>query len=135
MTVIRSFLVCIVAAVACACGADSSGGSGGAPAAAQSRLTVTVRANLQAQPRVWQLQCDPPGGDHPNPASACAALERAPHPFAPVPSGVACAQLVAGPERATIEGRWRGEEVHATYKRTDSCEEDRWQALADVFHP
>ena len=120
--------------MACACGADTGGGPGNAPGTPQTRLTVTVWADLQGPPRVWRLQCDPPGGDHPNPAAACAALDRAPHPFAPVPPGVVCAQIVAGPERARIEGLWRGESVHATYKRTDSCEEARWQALAEVFH-
>jgi hypothetical protein len=42
---------------------------------------------------------------------------------------------VSGPERATIEGQGRGDAVNATYKRTDSCEEQRWRALADVFRP
>lgn len=135
MAVLRPLLVCVLAVVACACGADTDGGPGNAPGTAQARLTVTVWTDAQAPPRVWRLQCDPPGGDHPNPASACAALERAPHPFAPLPPGVACAQIVSGPERATIEGQWRGDPVNATYKRTDSCEEQRWRALADVFRP
>lgn len=135
MAVVRFVLVCIVAAMACACGAADTIGGPGDAGTARTRLTITVWADPETPPRAWQLQCDPPGGDHPNSATACEALERTPHPFAPVASGMVCAQIVAGPERATIEGLWRGDSVHATYKRTDSCQEARWQALADVLHP
>jgi Subtilisin inhibitor-like len=101
--------------------------------AQQTRLTITVWDHDSAQPHRWQLACDPPGGDHPDPAAACAALAAASAPFAPVPPGRNCAQVFFGPQRAEISGTWLGQPVHTTYRRTDSCQEQKWQELADVF--
>lgn len=102
-------------------------------AAADTRLTITVWDAPDAQPRRFTLYCDPPGGDHPDPRRACAALTRAEAPFAPVPPEVRCLAMWSGPQRARIEGSWRGVPVAASYSRTDSCETARWNALADVF--
>jgi Subtilisin inhibitor-like len=102
---------------------------------AVTRLTITVWDHPQAVPRVWHLRCGQPAGDHPDPAGACAALDRAPDPFAPVPPNALCAQVYAGPQSATIEGHWRGAPIYATYKRTDACENRRWLALAAVLQP
>lgn len=96
-------------------------------------LTITVRDGTGGAPRVWTLTCDPPGGDHPDPAGACAAIEAARRPFAPVPADLACTQIYGGPETATITGTWRDEPVDAAYRRTDGCEIARWNALAPVF--
>lgn len=96
-------------------------------------LTITVWLSADAQPRRWQLTCDPPGGNHPNPAAACAALARAPQALEPIAADRICAQMAFGAQRAEVAGRWRGRLVHVAYGRTDSCEEERWQALADVF--
>lgn len=102
-------------------------------AAADTRLTITVWDAPDAQPRRFTLYCDPPGGDHPDPQRACAALVRAEAPFAPVPPEVSCLAVWSGPQRARIEGSWRAVPVAASYSRTDSCETARWNALADVF--
>ncbi len=98
-----------------------------------SELTITVSDGAGGAPRAWTLTCDPPGGDHPDPAAACAAIDAARRPFAPVPADMACTQIYGGPETATIEGTWRGEPVRAAYKRTDGCEIARWSALTAVF--
>lgn len=98
-----------------------------------SRLTVTVVDDVGATPRTWTLTCDPPGGDHPRAAAACAAVDAAPAPFAPTPADVACTQVYGGPQTATVTGTWRGAAVNASYKRTDGCEIARWNALAAVF--
>lgn len=98
-----------------------------------TRLTITVWDAPDAQPRRYTLSCDPPGGDHPDPQRACAALARAEAPFAPVPPDVRCMAMWSGPQRATIEGSWRGIPVAASYSRVDSCESARWNALAEVF--
>jgi hypothetical protein len=100
-----------------------------------SRLVVEVREHPDAEPKRWTLECDPPGGDHPDPAGACAALAASVQPFAPVPEGRRCAQIWSGPERAVVSGTWRGRPVHAELSRTDSCEEARWRVLAAVLQP
>jgi len=100
---------------------------------AASELTITVHGSESAAPKTWTLRCDPIGGNHPDADAACAAIERAKNPFAPVPKDVACTQIYGGPQTATIVGTWKGEQVNATYKRTDGCEIARWQQLSAVF--
>jgi hypothetical protein len=116
------------ALVLAACGGPAQQG----PA---SRLTVTVVDDQGTTPRTWTLTCDPPGGDHPRAAAACAAIDAAHTPFAPKPADVACTEIYGGPQTATIEGTWRGEPVRASYRRTDGCEITRWEALAAVLGP
>lgn len=99
-----------------------------------SELIIAVRARPDAEPVVWTLRCDPPGGDHPDPDAACAVLIAATRdPFAPVPPGAICAQIYGGPQQATITGRWRGRAVDARYRRTDACEIARWDAIRAVL--
>ena len=49
----------------------------------------------------------------------------------PGPTGedVACTQIFGGPEEATIKGTIRGEEIDATFSRTDGCEITRWDRV------
>lgn len=124
------------------CGQDQGGtgdATGGAPAEgattvpAASQLTVTARADDTAAAKTWTLTCDPSGGDHPDPAKACAALDQAKDPYAPVPEDAICTEIYGGPQTATITGTWNGAPVNATYSRADGCELARWQALAPVF--
>ncbi len=96
-------------------------------------LTITVRDSPEAPLRQWRLTCGPPGGDHPAPGAACAALASADTPFQPVPPGRLCAQVYGGPQLATIEGTWQGTAVRAEYSRVNACEIARWNALAPVF--
>ncbi|WP_116247903.1 hypothetical protein [Nocardiopsis sp. FIRDI 009] len=49
--------------------------------------------------------------------------------FTEVRAGTVCTDQVYGPQRATIEGTWEGQEVSTTLSRTGSCEEARWQRL------
>jgi hypothetical protein len=122
-------------------GLGGGGGLGGLAVAEDAgmgthdSLTVTVWPQVGARPLRWTLTDDPPGGDHPDPVGACAALAAARHPFAPVPPGSMCAQVYGGPQTATIEGVWRGERVSARYSRTDGCEIARWNAVAAVLQP
>lgn len=112
----------------------ASGDSTGAPAAGQTELTITVRESRDAEPTTWTLTCDPPGGDHPNPEAACAALAKAKNPFSPVPKDMACAEIFGGEQTATIEGTWQGKRVRAVYTRTNGCEIARWNAVAPALH-
>jgi hypothetical protein len=109
-----------------------STGSGGGDAAG-STLRVTVTERPGAPPVTWTLSDEPPGGDHPDPVGACAALGAADRPFDPVPPDRLCAQVYGGPQTATIDGVWRGVRVHATYSRVNACEIGRWNALGAVF--
>jgi len=96
-------------------------------------LTITVWEDAGAAPQQWRLTCDPAGGDHPDPETACRALTGVSDPFSAVPSDRRCAQIYFGPQRAVIEGMWHGRPVQASYSRTDSCQEERWQELVEVF--
>jgi len=117
--------------VSAGCGDGSRPGQGGG--AVDSRLTVTVSDAPAAAPRTWTLTCDPPGGDHPRPAEACAAIDAARQPFAPKPADAMCTLIHGGPQTATITGTWRGSPVDAAYRRTDGCEIARWNALSAVL--
>ena len=123
----------LVAGLAAAGCGGSAAGEGRPSVNEGGRLTVTVVDDVGATPRSWTLTCDPPGGDHPDAAGACRAIEAARAPFAPVPAGMLCTQVYGGPQTATITGTWRGEPVHAAYRRTDGCEIARWNALSAVL--
>ncbi|MCY9782571.1 hypothetical protein KIK06_01545 [Nocardiopsis sp. EMB25] len=49
--------------------------------------------------------------------------------FTEVRAGTVCTDQVYGPQRATIEGTWEGQEISTTLTRAGSCEEARWQRL------
>ena len=127
MRIAPAMALLLLAAAACGTGAGGTGGT--------SALTVTVVDAPGAAPRTWTLTCDPPGGDHPRPAEACAAIDAAPDPFAPVPPDRACTMIYGGPQTATVTGTWRGQRVDASYRRTDGCEIARWEALSAVLGP
>ena len=60
--------------------------------------------------QTWTLTCDPPAGDHPDPAAACAAL--AAHGAAALPAvrkDMACTDQYGGPEKATVVGTYQGQ--------------------------
>ena len=119
------------------CGQQTVTARDGDSAAASTRpagteLTVTVGTRGSAH-WSWTLRCDPPGGDHPDPDAACAALGRANQPFAPVPKDMVCTEIYGGPQTATIVGTWRGALVRGDYSRVNGCEIARWDALASVL--
>ncbi len=102
-----------------------------APSAGTS-LTISVDPGKGGTPVEWTLTCDPPGGSHPDPSAACAALTGA-DPFAPVPTDRVCAQVFGGPQTATVTGTWQGKPVNATFSRTDGCQTQRWDALVPLL--
>lgn len=81
------------------------------------------------------LTCAPVGGDHPDAAAACAALEAAggAEAFAPLPPDVMCTEQYGGPQTATVTGTVDGERVDADFSRINGCEIDRWNALAPLL--
>jgi hypothetical protein len=98
-------------------------------------LTVTLwPKGKHGRSTTWTLRCDPsPRGSHPRPSAACRALARHPRALRPVSKGVACAELYSGPQVALVRGRFRGKRIRSWFKRTDSCETGRWNALSALL--
>ena len=93
-------------------------------------LTITVTADEGATPVVMQLECDPPRGDHPQPAEACKEIAAAGLSiFQPVPKDQACTMIYGGPQEATISGSFKGAHVEGEFNRSNGCEIDRWEKL------
>jgi hypothetical protein len=84
----------------------------------------------------YTLTCDPAGGDHPDPADACAALEAARaaslNPLEPVPANMACTEIYGGEQTAVIDGTLDGEPFRTELSRVNGCEIARWDALTPV---
>ena len=81
----------------------------------------------------WTLRCAPPGGSLPSAGAACRRLGLLSAPFAPVPADRICTQIAAGPQVAQVHGTYRGRRVWVTFKRTDSCQSERWNRVAFLF--
>jgi len=112
------------------------GGCGDSQPAAgpQTSLSITVVADQGAAPKVLTLTCDPVGGNHPQAAQACAALDKASATvFDPVPKDQACTTIYGGPQTATVKGMYKGNAVDATFNRTNGCEIARWEKLGTTF--
>jgi hypothetical protein len=115
-----------------ACGTETAAG----PPADEPRVAVdvTVRpGGPTGDPITKSLTCDPDGGSHPDPAGACAALDRHPDALDPVPGDVACTEIYGGPDVAEIRGVVDGQTRTAAFNRHNGCEIARWEALAPVL--
>jgi hypothetical protein len=122
-----------------ACGSVAAPGSGAAPsssapAAPKGSLNVTVYNGPSQPVSHWTLRCDPPGGTHPNAASACGALLNMKDPFAPVTkAGTACPMILASSRRVTFTGTWFGQRVNLTIVDGE-CSLARWSQLGQVVN-
>ena len=119
-----------------ACGAE--GGDGGAEAAPPPPPAIELQVEFLAKGpgaggESATLTCDPVGGTHPRPREACAALAAHPEALDPVPPDAVCTQIYGGDETATVTGVVRGQEVDASFDRTNGCEIARWEALAPLL--
>lgn len=109
-----------------------------APAPAPDRLTILVAdtGNPLADGE-YRLECDPPGGNHPRAADACARLEALARggkdPFAPEPENRLCTLQDGGRATARITGTWHGQRVESRFSRTNGCEIRRWNDLEPVL--
>ncbi len=123
--------VALAAAAALAgCAADDGEAESPALPSADVSTDLTVTVSDGEAEQTFTVQCDPAGGTHPRPESACQFLQLAAEwgedPFAPPPADAVCAQVYGGPQTASVSGTWRGREVAAQFARTDSCLISRW---------
>jgi len=107
--------------------------AGPSAAAPRVSLVITVTPRAGAPPVRWTLTCGPVGGSHPDAAAACAALGQVKDPFAPIPRGVMCPMIAAGPQTATISGVWNGEPVNSVFSKRNGCETNRWNRIGPIF--
>ena len=114
------------------CGGEDVGGE--APAEPRTEVRITVWPSGKAGPsRETTLRCDPPGGTHPDPEAACAALAANEEALAPVPPDAICTQIYGGRQEARVTGVVRGRRVDAAFSRRNGCEIARWDRLKTLF--
>jgi hypothetical protein len=104
---------------------------------AGDHLVVTVRNAGRGVDGTYDLHCRPRGGSHPDPARACAVLEKntrwGQDTFAPVPQGAACTMQYGGPATARVTGTWAGRRVDTTYDRSNGCQIQRWNRMVPLL--
>jgi hypothetical protein len=79
------------------------------------------------------LTCSPAGGTLANPDEACRRLTRLEHRFRRPPGQDVCTEIYGGPAIAEIRGTFQGEQVDATFARTDGCEIALWDRHQFLF--
>ena len=121
--------------IACLAVVVAALGSSGPALAATANLRIVLWAQGKGvgKPRTWTLHCAPAGGTLPNARRACLRLGSLASPFAPVPANVACSLIYGGPQVAFVTGSFRGHLVSTSFKRTDSCQTERWNRVAFLF--
>ena len=102
--------------------------------ARSTQLTIRVAdATDSSSPRMYRLECGPPGGTPRNRGAMCAALARQPDMLRS-PSVVVCGPGAAPRTTVKISGRYRGRKVQATFQ--DACstgDNDGFGAWIDVL--
>ncbi|MFE0812403.1 SSI family serine proteinase inhibitor [Streptomyces sp. NPDC058794] len=130
-------LAALSAHPAAAAGPHAPATAAGPDVRATDRLTVTVRDAGPDADGTYELSCGPAGGTHPDPAGACAVVERDTRwgrdAFAPVPEGSVCTMQYGGPATAHVTGVWAGRPVDVTYDRRDGCEISRWDRMVPLL--
>jgi hypothetical protein len=126
-------LAAVLALLAAGCGGGGDDDESSADGAAA--LTVTVWPDGAAGDSIsWTLECDPPGGDHPDPEAACASISRLEDPFGEVPEPDRCDEIPGeGTEVATVTGTFRGGAVDERFTRENACVQPRWDRIAPLF--
>jgi hypothetical protein len=116
-----------VLALAAGCGGTEAAGDDRPP---RYDLTVTYwPTGRGGEARSATLTCDPDGGSHPDPVSACDALLEHEDALEPVAGDVACTQIYGGDQVATLSGAG----VNASFSRANGCEISRWDKLAPLL--
>jgi hypothetical protein len=111
-------------------------GCGGESTTAQSTtdLRIIVWPNGRSgDQHEATLRCSPAGGTISDADEACRRLERLERPFRRPSGQIACTEIYGGPGIAEIRGTLEGEEVDATFARTDGCEIALWDRHQFLF--
>jgi hypothetical protein len=105
------------------CGGDDDDEPEGRPAL-QADLVVIVRPEGPDSPAERRtIRCERLGAG----SRVCRGLAGLqPDQLDPVPPDVACTQIYGGPGTARVRGELRGQQVDASFKRTDGCQIERW---------
>jgi hypothetical protein len=121
----RLALILAAVALVAGCGEDDEPSGGPAPGPKLASLAIIVdgkRATVACDTASESPECE-----------VVDAVD--PAVFEPTPGNVACTQQYGGPEKATVTGTLRGEDVDASFSRENGCEIARWQdaqALLDL---
>ncbi|MCO1580795.1 SSI family serine proteinase inhibitor [Crossiella sp. SN42] len=121
----RQRLFATAAIVAAISGAGLTAGPVNAGPAQSSRLTLTIAEGEDPAPIAHRrtLTCQPPGGDHPRAAAACADLTRANGDLARLPGDPAhpgCPRDYR-PVTVTARGHWQGRPVRFQRTYPNQC--------------
>jgi hypothetical protein len=110
---------------------------GSIPSAASGPAKLTIILDDGTGIRsTWTLQCDPAGGDHPDPSRACGVLgANGAKALPPTPADRACTQIYGGPQKALVEGTWRGRAVKSQFTLENGCETARWALMLGLLPP
>lgn len=125
-------LVAAAALLLAACGSDeptTPATGGGSDELANLVVTVDPDGDGSQPAKELQLNCKAPTD-----SDACGAAAGISAADLAAPEGdVACTQIFGGPETATIKGTLRGEDVNASFSRSDGCEIARWDNVKPLF--
>ena len=131
---------CGIAAAACGSAAAPSRGAqadGSSPAsttsAAKVSLTIVQTGGTDSATKRWTLQCEPAGGNVPDPATACGKLLQHRTIFSPAPRHVMCPMIMMDARSYIVYGTFLGHKVHQTIV-DGGCSLTRWSELNRVFN-
>jgi hypothetical protein len=109
-----SVALVLCAALIAGCGEDDE------PAATPSASVADLTVEVEPGGKTATVTCDVPDD--------CPEIDGLdPKVFEPTPGNVACTQQYGGPEKATVKGTFKGEQVDAQFSRENGCEIARWE--------
>jgi len=119
----RIALILAVLALLAGCGEDDVPAGGPSPGPELAALEITVDG------KTTSVACDTPEES----AECKAVADVDPAVFEPTPGTTACTQQYGGPEKATVTGTLRGEEIDASFSRENGCEIARWEDASKLL--
>ncbi|MFC5181765.1 SSI family serine proteinase inhibitor [Actinomadura harenae] len=99
----------------------ATAGAHGVAAGTVLRLTLTYPSSNTSGTRTVVLRCDPPGGDHPKAAQACADLTRSSGRFDHDPARNEVCPMIYHPVIAQATGRWHSKGVRFRKRYGNDC--------------
>jgi hypothetical protein len=109
------------------------GGDDAPPAGATDLRMIVWPTGRSGNKYEATLTCSPAGGTLKNADEACRRLGGLEHRFRRPPGQDICTEIYGGPAIAEIRGTFQGEQVNATFARTDGCEIALWDRHQFLF--